>query len=72
MCKLNLFYTSLCMKTVFYVVKHIVGNHNYILMLRKLQVSFSKSYLKKQLEIIVCKTTIFQCYLISKTSVILT
>ena len=59
-------------KMFFFVVKHNVDNHNYILILRKLLESFSKSYLKKQLEIILCKTTIFQCYLISKMPVMST
>ena len=64
-----MFYTSLCIKNGLFVVKRIVGNRNYVLIMRKLLLSYSKSYLKKQLEIIVCKTTFFQCYLISKTPV---
>ena len=67
-----MFYASLCMKNGLFVVKHIVGNHNYILIMRKLLLSYSKGYLKKQLEIIVCKTTFFQCYLISETPVMST
>ena len=66
MCVKSVLYFIMHRKSGLFVVKLNVDNHYYILMLQKLLVSFSKSYLKKQLEIILCKTTIFQCYLISK------
>ena len=64
----SVLYFILHEKRSFYF-KHIVGNQNYILMFRKLLMSFSKIYLKKQLYIIFCKITIFQCYFISKPPV---